>query len=206
MGQISQLSKVDQRTVKRLSKNKEVSTDRITGLVDKIRDDFYSTHPDATGDDWSYGTTTINGSVPPGRLLPLQDSQTVVDEIIGDQHILVEIGTRKAGTRVGIHVHESGGTTFVLSGEGRITDFVEGFPNSINPVDSYYYMPSNIPMSAANLSNKDVRLMDIFVTPVGEPAITIIEPGYPGYNPPDSMRSEALPLNLASVIGWLAYV
>ena len=116
--------------------------------------------------------------------MPLQNTVEVVDEIIGDQHISVMIGTRKAGTRVGIHVHESGGTTFVIRGKGRITDFVQGFPSGINPVGSYYYMPSNIPMSAANLSNRDVRLMDVFITPVGQPAITIIEPGYPGYNPP----------------------
>ena len=184
MGQISELSAINQRTVKRLSEDKNVSVDRITGLVNTIKNEFYREHPDATGDDWSYGTTTINGSVPPGRLLPLQNVEEVVDKIVGGQHVSVMIGTRKAGTRVGIHVHESGGTTFVIGGKGLITDFVEGFPDKINPVGSYYYMPSNIPMSAANLSKKDVRLMDVFITPVDEPTITIIEPGYPGYNPP----------------------
>jgi uncharacterized RmlC-like cupin family protein len=184
MGKISGLSSVNQRTVERLSREKKVSVDRITGLVNSIRTEFYDEHPDATGMDWSYGTTTINGSTPPGRLLPLQDTVEVVDKIVGGQHVSVMLGTRKAGTRVGIHVHESGGTTFVVGGKGRITDFVEGFPNSFNPVGSYYYMPSNIPMSAANLSKRDVRLMDVFITPVGEAAITIIEPGYPGYNPP----------------------
>jgi quercetin dioxygenase-like cupin family protein len=105
---------------------------------------------------------------------------TVVDRTVEGQHISVMLGTREAGTRVGIHVHESGGTTFVVGGKGRITDFVEGFPNSLNPVGSYYYMPANIPMSAANLSSKDVRLMDVFVTPAGAPPITIIEPGWVG--------------------------
>lgn len=113
----------------------------------------------------------------------LVKKKEVFNEDVGDQHISVMIGTRKAGTRVGIHVHESGGTTFVLSGKGRITDFVEGSPNSLNPVGSYYYMPANIPMSAANLSKKDVRLMDVFITPIGVPEITIIEPGAPGYIP-----------------------
>ena len=183
MTEISDLTKRQQRTVNRLANEKKASVDRITGLVNSIRRDFYEANPDATGLDWSYGTTTINGAVPPGRLLPLQNTVEVIDRIVGDQHISVMLGTRKAGTRVGIHVHESGGATFVVGGKGRITDFVQGFPNSLNPVGSYYYMPSSIPMSAANLSSKDVRLMDVFVTPVGEPAITIIEPGYPGYNP-----------------------
>ncbi len=179
MPEISDLTKRQQRTVNRLANGKKASVDRITGLVNSIKRDFYEAHPDATGMEWSYGTTTINGETPPGRLLPLQNTDKVVDKIVGDQHISVTLGTRRANTRVGIHVHESGGTTFVVGGKGRITDFVEGFPNSINPVGSYYYMPSNIPMAAANLTNKRVRLMDVFVTPVGEPEITIIEPGWP---------------------------
>ncbi len=103
----------------------------------------------------------------------------ITDEITGDQQVRVFLGTRKAGTRAGIHVHESGGLTFVVGGKGRVTDFVEGFPNAEYPVCSYYSMPSNIPMSAANLTDKNVRLMDVFVTPVGQPFITFIEPGYP---------------------------
>ena len=42
-------------------------------------------------------------------------------------------------------------------------------------------MPSNVPMSAANLTEHDVMLLDLFVVKAGTPAITIIEPGYPGY-------------------------
>ena len=184
MPAISDLTRRQQRTVARLAKQKPVSIDRITGLVDAIEQDFYEANPDATGMDWSYGTTKINGKAPAGRPLLLQNTVEVVDEIVGDKHISVMLGTRKAGTRSGIHVHESGGTTFVVGGNGRITDFVEGFANTFNPVGSYYYMPSNIPMSASNLSGKDLRLMDIFVTPIGEPSVTIIEPGYPGFNPP----------------------
>lgn len=184
VSQISKLSKFNQRTVKRLSKDKKVSPDRVTGLINTIKNDFYSANPDALGDDWSYGTTTINGSVPPGRLLPLKNVERVVDEIVGDQHVSVNIGTRKAGTRVGIHVNEYGGTTFVIGGKGRYNEFLEGFPNSKNPVGSYFYVPSNTPVSAANLSRKDIRIMDIFVTPVGVADTVFIEPGYPGYNPP----------------------
>ena len=184
MDQISDLSKQNQRTVQRLSRGKEVSVDRITGLIETIKSEFYAEHPDATGMDWHYNTTVVNGSTPPGGLIPTQDNQTVVDKIVGGQHYLVLISTRLAGTRAGIHVHESGGTTFLIGGKGKITDYVQGFSNTKHSEGGYYYMPANIPMSADNRSAKDVRLMDIFITPVGSPAITIIEPGYPGYNPP----------------------
>ena len=184
MDQISGLSQQNQRTVQRLSRGKEVSVDRLTGLIDTIKSEFYAEHPNATGVDWHYDTTTINGSTPPGRLITTQNNQTVVDKIVAGQHYLVSIGTRLAGTRAGIHVHQSGGTTFLIGGKGRITDYVDGFDNSKHAIGGYYYMPANIPMSADNKSRRNVRLMDIFITPVGSPVITIIEPGYPGYNPP----------------------
>ncbi len=176
---ISDLTLRQQRTVTRLVKGKDVSVDRITGLVDSIKRDFYEENPDATGIDWQFGTSTINGSVPPGRPFPIQNEKTLVDEITGNQRIRVFLGTRKGGTRAGIHVHESGGTTFVVGGKGRVTDFIEGLPNAKYPVGSYYYMPSNIPMTAANLTDKNVRLMDVFVNPIGQEFITFIEPGYP---------------------------
>lgn len=176
---ISDLTRRQQRTVTRLAKGKNVAVDRITRLIKSIKQDFYEANPDATGIDWQLGKTKINGEALPGRLFSLQNVDVVADKIIGDAQLLVELGTRKAGTRVGIHVHEYGGATFVIGGKGKITDFVQGLPNADYPAGSYYYMPANIPMSAANLTGKGVRLMDVFVTPVGEPVITFLEPGYP---------------------------
>jgi quercetin dioxygenase-like cupin family protein len=175
----SDLTLRQQRTVTRLAKGKNVAVDRITGLIESIKQDFYEANPDATGIDWQFGTTTINGEAPLGRLLSLQNVDMVADEVTSDAQVIVELGTRKAGTRVGIHVHEYGGATFVIGGKGKITDFVEGFPDAEYPAGSYSFMPANIPMSAANLTDKGVRLMDVFVNPVGEPVITFIEPGYP---------------------------
>ena len=120
----------------------------------------------------------------PGSLLPLQDDRPIINEIIDGQKLVVNLGVRKAGTRVGIHVHEAGGATFVVGGEGAITDFVEGFENSFNPVGNYYYMPYNTTMSAANLSDQDVTLIDIFYVPLDKTEITILEPGYSMYSPP----------------------
>ena len=44
-------------------------------------------------------------------------------------------------------------------------------------------MPANTPMAAANLTDYNVMLMDLFITPLGSPTMTVIEPGYPGYSP-----------------------
>ena len=126
---------------------------------------------------WTYPITTINSATPPGKLQPLANTSTMLDTKQSDGlRLLVTKGTRLAGTRVAIHVHEYGGHTCVLSGE--ITDFVEGKANGRYPAGTCYYMPANTPMSAANLGKEDAVLIDTFVLPVGAPPITIMEPGY----------------------------
>ncbi len=59
--------------------------------------------------------------------MPLVNSSTIVDQVIDGKRLVANLGTRKAGTRVGVHVHESGGATFVIAGKGAITDSVEGY-------------------------------------------------------------------------------
>ncbi len=126
---------------------------------------------------WTYPITIINGATPPGKLQPLANTSTMLDTKQSDGlRLLVTKGTRLAGTRVAIHVHEYGGHTCVLSGE--ITDFVEGKANGRYPAGTCYYMPANTPMSAANLGKEDAVLIDTFVLPFGAPPITIMEPGY----------------------------
>ncbi|MDA7426627.1 cupin domain-containing protein [Thalassococcus lentus] len=121
--------------------------------------------------------TKINGQTPPGRLAHLVDVETMIDTIMPDGNRLVVMkGIRKAGTRVGIHVHKYGGHTCVLS--GAITDFVEGIDPGLFPAGTCYYMPSDTPMTAANLGTEDAMLIDTFILPPGEETITILEPGY----------------------------
>jgi hypothetical protein len=128
-------------------------------------------------DQFTDPITTINGEVPEGELMPLQDSIVLLDTIQDDgNRLVVTKGTRLAGTRVGIHVHAYGGHTCVLS--GVITDFVEGVESGTFPADTCYYMPANVPMSAANLGTEDAVLIDTFILPPGEPTITIVEPGW----------------------------
>ncbi len=67
------------------------------------------------------------------------------------------------------------------SGTGVIINFVEGYANTFNPFGHDDYMPANTLMSASNFSGSDVKLMDIYITPSGQPPITVLEPGYPGY-------------------------
>lgn len=121
--------------------------------------------------------TTINGERPPGELARLVDVTTMLDTVNAEgERLLVVRGVRKAGTRVGIHVHQWGGHTCVLS--GTITDFVEGREPSTFPAGTCYYMPPNTPMSAANLGDEDAVLIDTFVLPVDGEPIAILEPGY----------------------------
>lgn len=124
--------------------------------------------------------TKINGSVPPGELLPLQNVKTLIDTIDAFGHrLVVTEGTRKAGTRVAIHVHKYGGYTCVLS--GQITDFVDGREPMVHPANSCYYMPANTLMCASNLGTEDAVLIDTFNVPPGQPTITIREAGWPPY-------------------------
>lgn len=119
--------------------------------------------------------STINGERPPGVVAGLVDVSVMLETV--DAHgneLIVHRGIRKAGTRVGIHIHEHGGHTCVLS--GQITDFVEGRAPKTYPAGTCYYMPPNLPMSAANLGTEDAVLIDTFIIPKGTPAITILEP------------------------------
>ena len=128
--------------------------------------------------------TTINGQPVPGELMRLQDNSEMLDTIDSEgKRLIITKGTRKAGTRVGIHIHKYGGHTCVLS--GAIVDFVEGQKGKKRKdggmefkAGSCYYMPPNTYMSAANLGEEDAVLIDTFNLPVGEDPISICEPGY----------------------------
>ena len=190
MARISSLSKSDQRLLRRMWKGKEVRPKKIIRLHDEIRSDFYEQSDlSPEGLDWKKPTKKINAEVPKGRLKPMEEiSDGFIDEIVNfkgtKRHVIANLGIRKAGTRVGIHVHENDGITFVLKGKGEITDFVEGSERSLNKQGDYYFMPRNVPMSASNLSGSDMTLLDLFITDISTPPITIIEPGYPGYRNP----------------------
>lgn len=124
--------------------------------------------------------TTINGESLPGVPATYISDFTMLDTINANgERLLITQGVRAAGTRAGIHVHQWGGHTCVLS--GTITDFVEGHDEPmVFPAGTCYYMPPNTPMSAANLGDEDAILIDTFTLPVGGEPITILEPGYPG--------------------------
>lgn len=117
----------------------------------------------------------INNEELPAELLPLQNTQTLLNIVnIKGQRVFISKGIRKAGTRVGIHVHRYGGYTLVLKGE--ITDFVQGQPIKTYKAGSGYYMPPCTPMSASNLGTEDAVLIDIFIGEPGKPFIEILEP------------------------------
>ena len=118
----------------------------------------------------------INGKKPPGAIKSLINTKTLVDEIRPDgQRILAVRGTRLPGTRVPIHVHEFSGLTCIIS--GQITDFVEGEEDKVFGSGDCYDMPASTPMSAVNLGKEPVVLVDVFVLPVGERPMKVIESG-----------------------------
>lgn len=124
--------------------------------------------------DAAQAVTTINGKSLPALVADTVDTSVMLDTIDADgNQLIIRKGTRKAGTRVGIHVHKYGGHTCVLTGE--ITDFIEGRDPKKFPAGTCYYMPPNVPMAAANLGTEDAILIDTFVVPPGEPTITILE-------------------------------
>lgn len=122
-------------------------------------------------------TRYINGKKPPGTVAGLINGQELINEIRPDgKQLLVFKGTRLPVTRVAIHVHEYSGFTCIIS--GIITDFVEGKIDANYGPGDCYFMPANTPMSAANLGEEPVVLIDSFVVPPGKPVITKIEPGF----------------------------
>ncbi len=129
-----------------------------------------------------YPVTEINGQILPPEIemKPLQNVIDLVPHGYIDsfgREVVIHRGIREAGTRVGIHIHEYGGYTLVLS--GTITDYVEGMDPMTHGPGDWYYMPPDTPMSAANEGTEDAELIDIFLVPPGQPSITIIEPGWP---------------------------
>lgn len=189
MAQIENLPVKYQKLVQRLYAGKAIKPQKIISMHRYISDDFYKNSTiSRDGLKWKKPTRKINGKKPKGDLNTMENiSDKMIDwkgrdRLTGEKvHIVANLGYRKPGTRVGIHVHENSGITFVLKGKGRITDYVESLPNSTNEKGDYYFMPSNVPMSAANLTKRDAMLLDLFVVKPGTPVITIIEPGYPGY-------------------------
>ena len=189
MAKINSLPIRYQKLVRKLFKGKEVKPQKIINMHRHISEDFYENSSiEKDGFKWAKPTHEINGLKPKGNLKSLKDiaSEMVdwqgIDKLTGERlHIVANLGYRKAGTRVGIHVHEDSGITFVLKGKGEIKDYVESLPDTLNKKGDYYFMPANIPMSAANLTDHDVMLLDLFVVTTGTPTTTIIEPGYPGY-------------------------
>ncbi|MDC0269445.1 hypothetical protein OAK57_02125 [Synechococcus sp. AH-551-N23] len=191
MTSINNLKKEFQNLIADILAGKAVDPQQILELYKFSESQFFEKNPGFITSNWNWDTNTVNGNEVQGSLLPLQDNRSIINEIIDGQRLVANLGVRKAGTRVGVHVHEAGGATFVVGGEGAITDFVEGFENTFNPVGNYYFMPYNTPMSATNLSDKDVVLLDIFYVPLDQTEITILEPGYPMYSPPSYFNEAA---------------
>ena len=154
---------------------------RLSGLALLLLAAAAGTGPTAAqADDMVIGVLDVaglNGAAPPVPVAPLVATHTMMDIIDArGMRVVVVMGTRKAGTRAPIHVHDFGGHTCVFKGE--ITVFMEGRAPRRQPAGSCYDMPPATPMSAANLGPEDVVLTDTFSLPPGQPLMTLREKGY----------------------------
>ena len=122
--------------------------------------------------------TMINGKPLPVEPYPLQDVTVMLDTVDSTgNRLVITKGTRMAGTRAVIHIHEYGGHTCVMNGE--ITIYMEGSEPAKKLGGTCYYMPPNVHMSATNLGQEDVVLIDTFTLPPKVDTLTPLEE-YPG--------------------------
>lgn len=167
-----------QNLICQIKKNKidpEQTANKLKDIIGMLKDSGCKNIEELSKE--TNGFTEINGESLPGELLPTQDGKVLLDIVNAyGQRVYIVKAIRKAGTRVGIHVHRYGGYTLILSGE--MTDFVQGLPIKKYKANSGYYMPPCVPMSAANLGEEDVELIDIFIGEPCKPFIEILEPDW----------------------------
>ncbi len=121
-------------------------------------------------------TTTINGTVPPGRVALVTTSTELLSFDRDGQQVRVYRDVRPAGTRAPIHVHGAGGWTCVL--EGRAVLYLDGSKPIPTETGGCVNMPPLTPMSNYNPGPGPAVLIDSFVTPPGADIWRIIEKGY----------------------------
>lgn len=81
--------------------------------------------------------------------------------------------TRAPGTRTPLHLHEHGGTTCVL--EGEMTLYLEGAEPARAVAGQCYFMPAGKAMAGVNTGTVDAVMLDVFLTPIGQPVWTVVE-------------------------------
>ena len=127
---------------------------------------------------WPDIMTTINGSEPPGEVARYTDG---IEYLLNVKHkgmrYVIETGNRASDTRSGVHMHDSGGVTWILDG-GDMSIFVQGLTPTVFEEEERFYMPASVPMSAVNVSGIDSVQMNIFVVPFGEDLATTLDPNF----------------------------
>ena len=123
--------------------------------------------------------TTLNGQVPPERVMPLRDQKQMLRTSDGQGNtILVARGTRPAHSRSPIHIHAHGGTTCVL--EGQMTLYMEDMEPMDAPAGACYFMPPGPVMSGVNTGETDAVIIDSFTFPEGTQPWNVVEPNTDG--------------------------
>ena len=127
---------------------------------------------------WPDIMTTINGTKPPGEVTRYTGGvKYLLNVKYKGMRYVIETGNRASDTRSGVHMHDSGGVTWILDG-GDMTIFVQGFTPTVFQEEDRFYMPASVPMSAVNVSGIDSVQMNIFVVPLGEDLATDLDPSF----------------------------
>ena len=87
-------------------------------------------------------TLPINGVEPPARAQRYADGADVLLNVKSAGKVYrIEKGSRAAETRSGVHIHDSGGITWILEG-ADITLYAQGISPTTFQERQRYYMPS----------------------------------------------------------------
>ena len=122
--------------------------------------------------------TTINGTKPPSEVSRYTDgTEYLLNVKYKGMRYVIETGNRASDTRSGVHMHDSGGVTWILDG-GDMSIFVQGLTPTVFEEEERFYMPASVPMSAVNVSGEDSVQMNIFVVPLGEDLATDLDPSF----------------------------
>ena len=127
---------------------------------------------------WPDIMTTINGTEPPSEVSRYTDgTEYLLNVKYKGMRYVIETGNRASDTRSGVHMHDSGGVTWILDG-GDMSIFVQGLTPTVFEEEERFYMPASVPMSAVNVSGEDSVQMNIFVVPLGEDLATDLDPSF----------------------------
>lgn len=121
--------------------------------------------------------TTINGTVPPGRIQAAQVTRLLRVNLESGEVLYQYRTVRPPGTRAPIHTHPYGGSTCVIQGETTMR--IEGRPGAVtHRAGTCFYMPPGPVMANFNSGTIPFITLDTFILKKGQKPMQVVEPGH----------------------------